>query len=252
MSSDIYDRLHQTQSASLQHIEIGSHSFTRYIRHNNAVALEAFDRLGGFHDGGSVPPAAHDFVMNLVQAALLTPRNVLELRGLDVSRVIKPVLLSPDWRCLGSLAIESCFAMNEALTLLACGKNQHGQPLLSEMKLHSLRIRHDANRTADRHFKAKLRDFIVSLQGLVNLSVLLESENQPAMDFKDILIKHGKSLRTLVLEERGLYGQPFKPLPEDRSHSWWQLQHVSQFCRHLVELGIALDWTELPRRVRSS
>lgn len=257
MSSDTFDRLNQTQRVSLKYLEISSYcglsgGITRYTRQPNAVTLEALDRYGKPTDGRFAPPANDFFCINLMEAAPLTACNVLELKGLDVSKVIKPSFHSPLWRCLGSLAFESCFALKEALTLITGGKNQYGQPLLSELRLHSLRIRHDGDTTTDQQFKAKLRDFIISLPGLVNLSVLLESDDKPPLDFMDILVTHGTTLRRLVLEERRLYGGPFEPSDGDESPSARQLRQVSQFCRNLVELGITLDWTKLPYSVRSS
>ncbi|KAL8762867.1 MAG: hypothetical protein Q9184_001212 [Pyrenodesmia sp. 2 TL-2023] len=260
MSGRTFEALGRMQPVRLQYLEITSYTpivgkRIRYIRHDNAVTLEALDSYGRPINGSFDPGLNFDGV-NLVQVALLTACNVLELKGLDLGVVIKPDFLFPDWWCcLGSLAFESCFGLEGTLTLLADGKNQHGQPLLSELRLHSLRIRHDGANT-DQRFKAKVRDFIISLPGLVNLSVLLESNDKPPLDFADVLAKHGKSLRTLVLEERGLYKRFFElskgdestSTGHDESPSTRQLSQVLQYCRDLVELGITLDWTELPCR----
>ncbi len=176
--------------------------------------------------------------VGLADTPLLIACKALELKALNISKLIKPGFLFQDWRCLGSLTFYSCLGVEQTLTLLANEKNQQVQPFLSELRLHSLHVRHEY---ANQEFKAQLRGFITSLPGLVNLSVLLQSNGQP-LELTSILMKHGKTLRTLVLEDRRRRRLTFAPSRGDEAPSMRQLRHVSYYCRHLVELGIALDW----------
>ncbi len=126
----------------------------------------------------------------------------------------------------------------------------------SGLQLRSFHLRH---KYSNLQFRRQLLEFLASLPGLTTLSVLLENVNQPhrCKGLKNVLSAHGKTLRTLVWDERKGPEIAY-PEPEDRLPSPSDLGDIAKYCVGLVELGVPCCWgmfgmkTRLPsERVRT-
>lgn len=174
--------------------------------------------------------------VDLAEAPLLK-LDTLELKGLEVSRIIRTDILFQDWRCLTTLAIASCNGLEQAFNvLLYREKNQSALE-----NLCSFYIRHE---NSSRQFRTLLLKFLGSIPGLLNLSVLLETVIEP-QGLGSVLAKHGNTLKTLVWEERTQRRDTFIH-PLGYKLPWaYQLMSISQTCPNLIELGVFVDWNDI-------
>lgn len=168
---------------------------------------------------------------------ILKPTS-LKLIGLNFGKLIRPDVLLHHWGCLTSLALDSCYGLEQAFTFLEQRKPQEDRPLRLDLRLQSFSIRHEF---LNQRLRNLIINFLSSIEGLINLSVLLETSVVPT-EFEQVLVAHGKTLKTLVWEERTsirdtlALGSQYT-LPPIR-----QYDHVARFCPELVELGIRIDW----------
>lgn len=182
-------------------------------------------------------PAGAAKRMHLVNSHLLS-LDTLVLKGLNASKLIKADFLFQDWTCLRTLVLESCPGLEQALAFLADTENVDGQPLRSDLRLSTLRVRCEGPSLV-----AQLHHFLASITGLVNLSVLLESRDRfRHLNLKTVLKSHGNSLKTLVLEERTGRRENFRGPTRQRLHTPRQLETIAKRCPNLVELGLPMCW----------
>ncbi|KAI4194006.1 MAG: hypothetical protein LQ348_002729 [Seirophora lacunosa] len=166
--------------------------------------------------------------------------NAFELKGLDFSEIINPHSVFLDLPSLTSLKLESCVGLDRAFEVLAAGKNSEGRLSPSELRLRSFHIRQESS---SQDFIAHLLDFLSAITGLTHLSVLLEgSAPSPSQRFTSVLVAHGKSLRSLVWDERLVRRTWYIPPQEDIPTPHIQLETIAEHCPYLVELGILVDW----------
>ncbi|KAL8761434.1 MAG: hypothetical protein Q9184_002456 [Pyrenodesmia sp. 2 TL-2023] len=164
--------------------------------------------------------------------------DTLELKGLNASKLIKAGFHFLDWKCLKSLVLESCHGLEQALALLADTKNVQGQPLRSDLRLVTFRVRCEGL-----NLVTQLNHFLAAITGLVNLSVLLESpDSSRNLDFITVLKSHGKSLETLVWEERTGRRESFVGSRNEKLPTFQQLQVIAENCPNLIELGLPMNW----------
>ncbi|KAM0798656.1 hypothetical protein BDR22DRAFT_858375 [Usnea florida] len=158
----------------------------------------------------------------------------LALIGLNLEDVIGGELkFKIDFKVLTGLKMESCSNLNKAFTALI-GKDNS---TLSELKLTSFLLRHEGG---DPAFAQNLTLFLTSFTGLKHLSLLIEGQTQ-AMSKGPILEMHGKTLRTLVWDERS---GPRKMTKSDTALFLNDngLSLISQKCPNLYALGLCVRW----------
>ncbi|KAL8955101.1 MAG: hypothetical protein Q9193_006910 [Seirophora villosa] len=166
--------------------------------------------------------------------------SAFELKGLDFSEIINPHAVFLDLPSLTSLKLESCVGLDRAFEILAGGKNSKGRLSRSELRLRSFHIRQESS---SQRFIAHLLDFLSAITGLTHLSVLLEGTvPSSAQRFTPVFVAHGKSLRSLVWDERLVRRTSYIPPGEDVPTPHIQLETIAEHCPYLVELGILVDW----------
>lgn len=150
---------------------------------------------------------------------------------------------SVDLRNITKLVLEDCYGTEVAFPLLSSiSRNPKNAHCL--MNLTSFTFR---QKNLDDDDRKQLQNLLCSLSGrLIHLSVLLDgSEDYNHMlNLESILLIHGKTLRTLVWDERG-YRR--KAMNKDRAllPSKDRMRHlsiISKSCPELKELGIVIDW----------
>ena len=166
----------------------------------------------------------------------------LSLIGFDLhtfaNGLIAPEL---DFNCLGMLTLESCCGLEKAFPLFLGPKNgaRKGK---STLRLHTLAIRHES---ADTEFSRAFEKFLLSLKPLTHLHVLLEGPSEYDIRLHKILQVQGKSLRSLLWDERT---GPRRDMFEDNyvcSADHENLEIVSRYCPGLKALGISLNWEDI-------
>ena len=169
----------------------------------------------------------------------------LSLVGLDLLAFVKgsiePVF---DFNSLGVLILESCAGLEAAFPLLM-GAGAGRRKARSGLRLHSLGIRHED--TSD-SFLPAFETFLLSLKPLACLHVLLEGLYGVSIDLDKVLQVHGKSLRSLVWDERS---EPRIGLEDETTyvpHDHQNLKLVAKHCPGLKALGISLAWDDLSER----
>ena len=164
--------------------------------------------------------------------------RTLSLYGLSAEKVLRGAFgFEIDFKSLTSLRLASCCTVESAFALLM-GKNGSPNASSSAIKLSSFFIRHEGRgHSLARHVKA----FLLSFTGLKHLTLLLEwGESGRAMNKAPILDMHGKSLQTLVWDERT---GPRKALGASSSVcSSNNLRLVLDKCPNLTTLGLPVNW----------
>ncbi|KAL8923293.1 MAG: hypothetical protein Q9208_004693 [Pyrenodesmia sp. 3 TL-2023] len=167
----------------------------------------------------------------------------LEMKSLNLSKVIKLGSRFFDLQCLTSLSLQSCYGLEGAFDYLASGKTDDGQLLSKSLRLQSFSLRHEGSNP---QLKAKLLGFLRSIQSLTHLAILMDNSPQnESLDLDQVLDAHGKTLRSLVWDERRGKRDAFAPSQETSLPGHGQLQQIGRKCERLVELGISIDWRSL-------
>ena len=230
--------------SSLRHVVLGSESLIAKPYALDGRVDDEEDRRAQLTD-----VFAH-FVNAIAPALSGTSTSVvrfesLSLIGLDLFAFVKgsiePVF---DFSSLSVLILESCAGLEAAFPLLM-GAGAGRRKAKSGLRLHSLTIRHED--TSD-IFSPELEAFLLSLKPLACLHVLLEGTCQVTIELDKVLQVHGKSLRSLIWEERsgpriGLEDETTY-VPEDHQN----LKLVAKHCPGLKALGIALNWDDISER----
>lgn len=123
----------------------------------------------------------------------------LKLIGFDVNVMLdEKYWPSLNLRNIGNLVLEDCFRVAEAFSLLSSNsEHTHYLPNLTSFTFRRKHVEEDD--------RSKLQKFLCSLpRGLINLSVLLSEplDYRRMMNLEPILCVHGKTLRTLIWDER--------------------------------------------------
>lgn len=158
---------------------------------------------------------------------------------MDVRTVVAGALgLEIDFTSLTALRLESCSGLDEVMADFVGKDPQRATPF----RLTSLFVRHELGSEA---FAQHLTAFLTSFAGLPHLSLLLEGHGR-AVRKAPILEMHGKTLHTLVWDERERSRKDTKTdtalVPNDNS-----LGIVPQYCPNLTALSLSITWGRFPR-----
>ncbi|KAL8760299.1 MAG: hypothetical protein Q9199_000081 [Rusavskia elegans] len=168
-----------------------------------------------------------------------------ELIGLNINKLIRGPLSLLDFSELTSLSLEDCEDVEDFFTVVQNANNKQGVETQSLLRLRSFHLRHYSISQAT-NIRALLLAFLTSIPGLTNLSILLQANERP-QDFRDrnfgnVLLTHGKSLRTLLWEERIGCRESYVERLNATFPSPEGLIEIAQSCNNLVELSIPIDW----------
>ncbi|KAG8529189.1 uncharacterized protein KY384_005824 [Bacidia gigantensis] len=158
----------------------------------------------------------------------------MTLIGLDISALCAGTEAILKFNCLQRLCVESCVGLETAFSFLVAKATDSDR-----IPFQELRIRHE-------HISATflniLRDFLVKLRPLKRLHILLEGECTRAGDLKSILKVHGRSLMSLVWEQRTgprlVWGRD--TIVSRKDHMEFRL--IAKYCRELRSLGLGVRW----------
>ncbi|KAL8771691.1 MAG: hypothetical protein Q9209_002882 [Squamulea sp. 1 TL-2023] len=234
----------ENHTSTLKYLCLGAESF----------AVKSYYTPGHHFDADlddNVDAFVEDMVGNLDPDdrtdAVLEPLLQLDtfiLKGLDITRLIKLDFCLVNLSALTSLSLESCRGLEPFFDMLPGSGTDQSSPLVAKLQLRSLYIRYERS---NQQLRRKLLNFLTSISGLTNLSILLESPDEPG-HYQEVLERHGRSLRTLVWEERVGRLVGFSALP-DRAHLLGDVEAIAEYCPNLIELGIPFDWhifTDIP------
>lgn len=159
------------------------------------------------------------------------------LHGLNLENVMEGALgLEINFSSLTSLILASCSGLDQGFALLT-GHDGSQKTKLSALKC--LTVRHeDGSQLFARHLTA----FLTSLFGLNHLCVMLDGCGSAVFQ-EEILDVHGKTLRTLVWEERS--GPRTYAHVDTSLRCWGQLGQVFRKCRNLRVLGLSFHWRSI-------
>ena len=159
----------------------------------------------------------------------------LALSGLNLEDIVGGGALNSqiDFKLLTVFKVESCSRLNEAFAAIVSS----GNSTLSALKLTSFFLRHEEG---DLEFAQNLTLFLTSFAGLKHLSLIIEGQSR-AMSKRPILEAHGKTLRTLVWDERS---GPRKKTDTDTALFLNNngLGLISLSCPKLYALGLCVQW----------
>ena len=165
--------------------------------------------------------------------------KILGLSGLNLEDIVGGAIgLEIDFNILTALTLESCSGLNQAFARLI---GDNGSRNASSLKLTNFSVRQE---DGDHEFAQHLTDFLTSFAGLIHLCVLLDGQSQ-AMRKEPILEMHGKTLQSLVWEERR---RPRKDTKIDTSFiSYTTLDVISRKCQSLRALGLPVRWEAIAK-----
>lgn len=125
----------------------------------------------------------------------------LSLDCLDLEKVIRgEMTLEIDFRNITELRLESCSGLSQAFSIFM------GQADSSKLALRALQDLFVRVEDPDPYFSTSLERFLTSVRGLTHLQVLIEKLEEPQglePNLESIVKVHGKTLSTLVWDERG-------------------------------------------------
>ena len=149
-----------------------------------------------------------------------------------------------DLRNLTHLVLEECFSEPQAFPLLSSiSTNPEDTRCLLSITSFTFRQKY----MEEDDGQSQLRDFICALpRGLQDLSVLVDNVHK-SIGLRSILRVHGKTLKTLIWDERtyGLQGVQSCTAVFPKKHGVGYLPTISNACPNLRELGVAMDWTRI-------
>ena len=160
----------------------------------------------------------------------------LSLVGLDLGCVIRgEMALDIDFRNITELRLGSCYGLSQAFSLFL------GQTDSSKLALGALQDLFVRLEDPDPNFSADLEKFLTSVRGLTHLQVLMEKV-AAVQNLEPILRIHGKTLSTLVWDERSGPRKRLDVPTSQYSANFGYLEVISRNCPSLMLLGIPLDW----------
>ena len=216
-------------AGNLNHLRLG---FISRIAHDFALMRRPqYDKMSTLF---SAAMEVSLFNLNLSEVHLSL--GSLHLCGLNLGSVLQgKVALNIDFTKVTQLRLESCPGLSQAFSILM---DPAGPPTSALGALEDLFIRVE---NPDSHFSNSLQSFLKSFHGLIHLRVLVDNALSD-QDLTPILDIHGQTLRTLVWDERSGPRTRLDASTSLLSTGLRKLKVVSQKCRSLTTLGIALDW----------
>lgn len=158
------------------------------------------------------------------------------LCGLDFRTVIQGMMaLHIDFNNVIELRLESCPGLSQAFSLLM------GQGDSSRLALGALRNLFVRLEDPDPNLFTSLESFLTSVRGLNHLQVLID-KTLAVQNLEPILKVHGKTLETLVWDERRGPRTQLNASTSLLSSKLGNLRVISQNCPSLTLLGIPLNW----------
>ncbi len=219
---------------TLNHLSLG---FTTRIAHDFALRRRPrYDEMSTSFAAGVKERLSKLNMDPLIKLSLET----LCLCGFDVGGVIRgEMALHIDFNNIIELRLESCGSgLSQALFLLT------GQGDTSQLALRALEDLFIRTEEPDQNFSGTLERFLTSIRALTHLQILVD-QTTAFQDLEPILKVHGKTLKTLVWDERtGPRTQlsTSTSLLPTRLSRLGNLRIISQNCASLTTLGIPLDW----------
>ena len=160
----------------------------------------------------------------------------LYLSGLDLGSVIRgEMAFDIDFNKIVELRLKSCPGLSQVLYLLT---GQGDSPKLALGALQDLYLRLE---NPDPNFITNLECFLKSVRRLIHLQVLIDKVST-VHDIEPILRIHGKTLITLVWDERCGRRTHLGVSSSLLSSKTGNLGVISRKCPYLTTLGIPLDW----------
>lgn len=221
---------------TLNHLSLGC--ATRIAQDFTLKRRSRYDRLSA-----SFTADMEDIISARNQGDLLIHPYLesLHLCGFEVRKVISgEMALDIDFNNITQLRLESCPELGQAFPLLV---DQAGSSLGA---LEDLFMRVE---DPDAIFYGSLESFLTSVRGLINLRVLIDKAVS-TQDLEPILKVHGKSLTTLVWEERRGPRTHLCACTSLLSSRLGNLKVISQYCPSLTTLAIPLDWEAISGTAR--
>ena len=221
-------------AATLNHLRLG---FISHIAHD--FALKRRPVYGRMSTLLSVSLGRMLSRLNLSEVHLSL--GSLHLCGLNLGSVLQGKLaLDIDFTKITQLRLESCPELSQAFSILM---DPTGSLRTALGALEDLFIRLE---DPDAHLSNSLESFLTSIPRLIHLRVLIDNAFAD-QDLEPILEFHGKTLRTLVWDERSGPRTRLDASTSLLSTGLRRLKIVSQKCPSLTILGIALDWKAISR-----
>lgn len=224
--------------ATLQILEIGAENNTTHGCHDNDQHLQLTERFR--HELENCLATLHG------SSSAALSMNSLTLVGFDLLALEDgkhyPII---DWRNLRTLALKSCSQLDGMLIFLQSAITKPGGAVC----LKSFHLRSDS-------FTIKtVKDFFMSFNGLINLSLLLEDhllENHTRRLLSyyesmllNVLKIHGPTLRSFVWNVRWRERTSFEKETCQAEFGNKHITFISKFCPLLKELGLTFDWPVL-------
>lgn len=224
-------RLLVENAMTLDHLNLGyttriayDYAHDRPSRHDKMSTLFATNVKKVLSDYSDSEPLLHLSLQSLY------------LSGLDLGSVIQgEMALDIDFNKIVELRLESCSGLNEALYLFT---DKADSPKLALGALRDLYLRLDG---PDADLINSLDCFLESVRGLTDLQVLIDKTSNVHM-IESILKIHGRTLTTLVWEERRGRRTQLDDCTSIFPGKLGNLSAISQHCPFLKVLGIPLDW----------
>ena len=217
-------------AATLSHLRLG---FISHIAHDFALKRRpVYGRMSTLLSD-SLGHCLSDLHLSEVHLSL----GSLHLCGLNLGSVLLQgkVALDIDFTKITQLRLESCPELSQAFSILI---DPTGSSRTALGALEDLFIRFE---DPDAHFSNSLESFLTSIPRLIHLRVLIDNALAD-QDLEPILEFHGKTLRTLVWDERSGPRTRLDASTSLLSTGLRRLKIVSQKCPSLTVLGIALNW----------
>ena len=216
-------------AATLNHLRLGfisriAHDFALRRRPQYDAMSNMFSETVGF------------FLSDVNLSEVHLSLESLHLCGLNLEFVLQGrVALDIDFTKMTQLRLESCPGLSPAFSILMDPANS------SKFALGALKDLFIRLEDPDAHISNSLESFLTSIRGLIHLRVLIDNALAD-QDLEPILEIHGKTLRTLVWDERSGPRKRLDASTSLLSTSLARLKVVSQKCLSLTILGITLDW----------
>ena len=216
-------------AATLNHLRLG---FVSRIAHDFALKRRPqYDQMSDLFS-----ETMDDFLSDVNPRRVPLSLESLHLCGLNLGLVLQgKMALDIDFAKLTQLRLESCPELSSAFSILMDPARS------SNFALGALKDLFIRLEDPDAHISNSLESFLTSIHGLIHLRVLIDNALAD-QDLEPILEVHGKTLRTLVWDERSGRRTRLDASTSLLSTDLQRLQVVSQKCPSLTVLGIALDW----------
>ena len=165
--------------------------------------------------------------------------ETLHLCGFDFATILRfahPHTI--DLSNLHSLTLESCSGLCQAFASLVPDQDLGAESLANmNFRPKHFFIRQEIPCLS---FQTNLEHFLCNIPGLTQLCVLLDGF--PPQKLGEILKIQGKSLQSLVWDERQLARTETGMSHHHFTTPMGRLVKIAKYCRRLTALGIALDW----------